>query len=41
MTRRRLGALIAAIILAGVLTYVAAAAGHPAFIYNGYDLKEE
>jgi hypothetical protein len=41
MTRRRLGALIAAIILLAAVTYIAAAAGHPVFIYNGYDLKEE
>jgi hypothetical protein len=39
MTRRRQGALIAAIILLAVLTYVAAAAGHPLYPIDAYDLE--
>jgi hypothetical protein len=41
MTRRRQGALIAAIILAGLLTYVAAAAGHPLYPIDAYDLETQ
>lgn len=39
MTRRRQGALIAAIILAGLLTYIAAAAGHPMYLIDLHDLE--
>lgn len=39
MTRTRKGALITALILLAALTYVAAAAGHPIFVYNTYDLE--
>lgn len=37
MTRNRRGALIAALILLAALTYIAAAAGHPIFVYNAYE----
>ena len=39
MTRRRQGALIAALILVAALTYIAAAAGHPLIVYNAYELE--
>jgi hypothetical protein len=32
--------IIAAVLLLAVGTYVAAAAGHPIFVYNAYDLEE-
>jgi len=41
MTRPRRTALITtAVILLAVVTYVAAAAGHPIFVYNAYELEE-
>jgi hypothetical protein len=40
MTLRRQGALIAVIILLAALTYIAAAAGHPLFLINAYELDE-
>lgn len=39
MTRRRQGALIAAIILAGLLTYITAAVAHPIYLIDAYDLE--
>ena len=40
MTRTHRTALIAtAVVLLAVGTYVAAAAGHPIFVYNAYDLE--
>jgi hypothetical protein len=39
MNRRCQGALIAAIILLAALTYVAAAAGHPMYLIDPYDLE--
>lgn len=40
MIRNHRGALIAAaVILLAAITYVAAAAGHPIFVYNAYDLE--
>jgi len=37
MTRRHL-AIISAVIILAALTYVAAAAGHPLFVINAYEL---
>lgn len=39
MTRTRKGALIAGLILLAGFTYIAAAAGHPLFVVNAYELE--
>jgi hypothetical protein len=39
MTRRRQGALVAALILLAAGTYIAAASNHPIFVYNAYELE--